>query len=557
MQFLQHLRRDFVLYLICIVLLAATAAVYWQVLDCKFTNFDDNVYVVDNPYVKAGLLQAAVRWAFTATYECTWQPLTWISYMADSEFSGIDASAFHLTNLVLHLANTALLLLVLSAMTHRKWPSAFMAAMFALHPLHVESVAWVAERKDVLSTLFWMLAIIAYLRYLSRPDARRYVFLLAAFAAGLMSKPMVITLPLALLMLDYWPLGRLRPMIEKYGSPVAAWRKLVAEKYPMLVLSITSAFITSYAMYTMPEGTTTVAARELSYPIGVRAANAVYSYAVYIIKTIWPAKLAVFYPHPGYSLPVWQVLASAAFLVVVTVLALLAARRYPYVTVGWLWYVITLVPASGIMQGGRHGMADRFTYIPMIGLSIIVAWGIPDLISWAAANRPWLRRAMLSMSAAGACAILAALGLAARTQVSYWQDSVTLFSHAVSVTRNNAVAHHNLGAALFAMGRNDEAIVQYRKSLRADPSDPKVLNDLGAALCVDGRFREALPQFEKALKAYPKSPLLQLNTGATYMSLGKYDLAVRHLEAAVRLDPTSELARQNLDMARAQRDIGE
>lgn len=541
----QEFGRHFLIY---VLLAAATVAVYWQVIDFDFVNFDDGVYVVDNPYVHAGLTRETVRWALTATYQCTWQPLTWMSYMLDATVAGVDPMMFHATNVALHLANTFLVFWVLRAFLGFKWRAAFVAMLFAVHPMHVESVAWVAERKDVLSTLFWLLAMAAYLRYTRDREPRKHLTVVVLFALGLMAKPMVVTLPLVLLLLDYWPLGRFAREIEKRGSLYRAGRELVAEKMPLFVLSAASALVTSYTMYLAPRASGAIPVAELSLPFGVRLANALVSYAAYIVRAFWPAKLAVFYPHPGYSLPSWQVVGATVLLAGVTAFVFRQARARPYLLVGWLWYIVTLLPAIGIMQPGMHGMADRFTYIPFIGVFIMIAWGVPDLLAG-------LRRGRTLVLASSSAAAMLALVTVSYIQVGYWRDTVTLFERALQVTPPNSVSHHALGCALHARGDLEGALKHYVAALRFDPRNPKILNDAGTALYEMGDIDGAMPYYVRALSIKPNFPMALNNMGSVLMSKGELDAAIARFKAALRLDPGMRSARANLEQARTLKEV--
>lgn len=539
MGFRQELRRYFLIYALLAV---SVGAVYWQVVDFDFVNFDDASYVVNNPWVHMGLTKESIRWALTATYQCTWQPATWMSYMLDATVGGIDPAVFHLTNVLLHLANTFLVFFVLRSYMGFPWRAAFVALLFAVHPLHVESVAWVAERKDVLSTFFFLLALAAYLRFTRSGEPRDHLLLVVLFVLGLASKPMVVTLPLILLLLDWWPLRRFAAEVEKRGGLYAAVRELAAEKLPLFVLSAASAAVTSYVMYAVPRAAGSVAASELSLPFGVRLANALVSYVTYIVKTFWPTDLAVFYPHPGNTLPEWQVIGSAAFLAAVTVLVVRAARKRPYLLFGWIWFLVTLLPVSGLMQPGMHGMADRFTYIPHIGMFVMVVWGIADAV--ALPGR--LRRPVL---AAGACAVVVVLTVVSSVQVGYWRDSVTLFEHALRVAPPNAVSHYSLGCALHTRGDLEGALKHYRAALRFDPENPKYLNDAGAVLYEMGDYDAAERYFRKALSIRPDFPMALNNLGSVFLSKRRLDAAIDRFQAALRLDPSLASARENLDRA--------
>jgi tetratricopeptide (TPR) repeat protein len=521
--------------LICLLLAAAIVAVYWQVGGFGFTNLDDDEYVTDNAAVRAGLAWHGALWALTARYASNWHPLTWISHMLDCQLFGLSPTGHHLVNLLFHMANTILLFLLLTRMTGCLWRSAFVAALFGLHPLHVESVAWVAERKDVLSTLFWMLTMWAYLHYAQSPKPTRYLLVVLAFTLGLMAKPMLVTLAFVLLLLDWWPLGRLAREKGGQGDHARSWRKLVWEKIPLFVLAAASSAVT----YIVQQRSGAVGSFEL-YPLGVRVANAIVAYVNYIAKMFWPAHLAVFYPHPGAALPTWQVVGSGLALVLITVLAI-RARRRPYLAVGWLWYILTLVPVIGLVQVGNQAMADRYTYVPLVGVFIIIAWGVPELL--ALRTTEVHRRRLL---AAPAGIVIAALAVCTYSQVGYWHDDVALFGHALKVTSNNALVHNNLGVALAAQGAAEKAVEHYSEALRIEPDYPEAHNNLGTALAKRGRTDEAIAHFTAALRVRPSFAEAHGNLGVALAMQGRIDDAIVHFSAALKANPESADAHYNL-----------
>lgn len=466
-------------FLIALALVLATLAVYFQAVGHPFITLDDEQYILDNPAVTGGLSGKGIAWAFTSTYAFNWHPVTWISHMLDVELFGLDAGMHHLVNVLLHAANAALLFAVLLGMTGAPWRSGFAAALFALHPLHVESVAWVAERKDVLSTLFLFLTLLAWLRYTQRRKAGWFLGALALFALGLLSKPMLVTLPFLLLLLDAWPLGRLA------GAQAIGLRRALLEKVPFAVLAGASGVLT----YLVQQKGGAIGPSEI-FPLGVRIANSVVSYADYLIKTFWPSPLAVFYPHPGASLPAWKIAGAGLLLAAVSVPAILSWRRRPYLTVGWLWYLGTLVPVIGLVQIGRQGSADRYTYIPLIGLFLMAAWGIPELF-----ERWRLKPRAL---AAAAVAVLVACGALSFRQLGFWRSSERLFTHAIAVTRDNWMAHHSLGAVLIREGKAEEAVNHYYEALRIMPEDPRLHANLSVALLALGRPAEGYSHYLEA-----------------------------------------------------------
>ena len=464
-----NIKRNWFIY---IFLVFITLVVYSRVVEFELLHFDDNTYVTDNPNIRQGITPAAIKWAVSGKYEANWIPLTWVSYMLDYQgyarswpgFGPDEASVYHRTNLILHVLNTLLLFLVLGLLTGSRWKSTLAAAVFAVHPLHVESVAWVAERKDVLSTFFGFLTIAAYLRYLHRPSATRYLLMVLLYGLGLLSKPMLVSLPIALLLLDYWPLRRSSASADAAKALPA--RRLILEKAPLLLMAAASCVVTLYAQ----RAGGSVADLE-TFDLGVRAAVAAVASVAYLINMLWPSGLAFFYPHPGTTLPAWQVAGSALLLALGLLAAIRCARRRPYVTMGLLWYAVTLLPVIGLVQVGLQGMANRYTYLPLIGPFVILAWLVPDLLP-----SPRLRPILIT---AASCVIL---GMLFRTyvEVGYWRDSETLFKRAIAVTKRNTLAHYNLGVELQKQRNGivqhftqqlwfDESTKQYRTQQRRWP----------------------------------------------------------------------------------------
>jgi len=533
-------------WLICGLLVAVTLLLYLQAVGFSFVSYDDYQYVVDNPHVKHGLNASSIAWAFTDRQDANWIPLVWMSYMVDHLAGGQDrshaeenASPFHRTNAALHTINTLLLFALLNLVSGKRWRSAFVAGLFALHPMHVESVAWVSERKDVLSTFFLLLTLIAYAWYARRPSAGRYMAVLVAFACGLMSKSMLVTVPFLLLLMDFWPLKRWSPAGEP-GAKSASLRKLIVEKLPMLAMAAAVGVVTIIQQQHAGALTTLNV-----YPLGVRSANAIVCYVAYVLKMVWPSRLAVFYPHPGTTIPAWQVAACAGAMVAVTAAALAAAKRAPYVTIGWLWYVITLVPVIGLVQVGDQAMADRYTYVPYIGLFVAIAWGVADI----AARRASARRAI----GVGAVVITIALGAVAYRQVGYWQDSRTLFGHAVGVTKDNAFAHFCLAMSLDRDGETSAAASEYRTVLRLQPDDWIAANNLADILInsPDQSVRnpvEAVRLAELACRVTScRRPEMLSTLAVAYWAANRCDESRRAAERAVKLAESSgrpELANQ-------------
>lgn len=518
--------------IISLLLIAAILISYWQVKDFDFICFDDKPYVTENRRVQSGLTVKGFIWAFTTFHASNWHPLTWLSHMLDCELYGLNPMGHHWTSLQIHIANTLLLFFILQYMTGALWRSAFVAALFALHPLHVESIAWVAERKDVLSTFFGMLALLAYCRYAKQPSLAGYLLIILFLSMGLMAKPMLVTLPFLLLLLDFWPLERLRF--------VTVFR-LVLEKIPLFVPVIISSCLTFMAQ----QSSGAVKSLE-SFPLTVRAANAFVSYASYAVKAIWPHNLTVFYPHPGNSLPLWQVFGAILLVGGASVLAIRSLKKYPYIAVGLFWYLGTLVPVIGLIQVGPQAMADRYTYIPMTGLFIIIAWGFSDL------STKWhYRKIVLTLFAV---IILSVLAVSTFFQLGYWRSSIALFEYAVNITENNYLAHNNLGAALLEKGKFDKAVLHIKESLRIEPGCKAALYNLGAALSAQGKLDKAVLHYNDVLKINPEDAIVHNNLADVLSVQGKLDEAVLHYNKALKINSDhadahcslgSLLARQN------------
>lgn len=523
--------------LIYLALACAVRMLFWQVRDFGFINYDDPQYVVDNHQVRAGLTRTSVVWAFTSTYTGNWHPLTWLSHMLDCELFGIRPGRHHLTNVLLHIANTLLLFAVFNRMTQMIWPSVFIAGAFALHPLHVESVAWVAERKDLLSTLFWILTMAAHVRYVRHPSFRRYLLILVSFALGLMSKPMLVSLPVVLLLLDYWPLGRLQlhhqDRVGRSGAKSAdltpqklRLSRLLLEKVPLFMLAAASSTIT---LVVQQKGGAVKALGML--PLTVRIANALIAYVSYLHKTIWPGGLAIFYPHAGHAVSISKALLAALLLLVVSVLVIWQCRNRRYLLTGWLWYLVTLVPVIGLVQVGDQACADRYTYIPLVGMFVIIGCSANNLVS-----RYRNHKVILGVSGV---VVLSLWSICTDLQLRHWRSSTTVFQHALAVTQDNYLAHYNLAHALiYEEGMVTEGMVQLREVIKivpgaADPlfmlawlmathhgaeyynpqeavrlatiacdrtehRDPRLLDGLGAAYAAGGRFSEAVSVAQQA-----------------------------------------------------------
>jgi tetratricopeptide (TPR) repeat protein len=568
---------------LCWLLAVATLAVFLPVARQGYVNYDDSDYVCDNPHVQSGLKRENIVWAFTTGHASNWHPVTWLSHMLDCQLFGQKAGPQHLVSVGFHIANTLLLFLLLRRMTGALWRSALVAALFALHPLHVESVAWVSERKDVLSAWFFLLTLWAYARYAEteslkskvqgpkseagglesetrnprtegnpksearnpKPEARGrwsrfyfrssifYLLSLLLFALGLMSKPMVVTLPFVLLLLDYWPLGRLQ--LKAQDPRRKTLFPLVLEKLPFFALAALSSVITFMAQR---KG----GAVSTSLSLGARIANALVAYVRYIGKLFWPKDLSVLYPHPGHW-PAWEVIAAAVMLAGVFAVVMAGAGKRPWLAVGWLWFWGMLVPVIGLVQVGVQSMADRYTYVPLIGLLIMLAWGIDELVP----VRPWRGGAL----ALGAAVGLAACALLTERQIGYWRDSEALFRHAVQVTRDNYLAYNNLGFYLSGQGRTAEAMENYRLSLKINPAYEDALNNLGYALAGQKKYAEAIPLYEAALRIRPNHAEVHNNLGNALSETGKIDEAIKHYLIVLGEKPDHADAHNNLGIALA------
>ena len=586
--------------LIYFFLTAAALLAFWQVNQCDFINYDDPLYVTGNIHVKSGITLRSIRWAFTTAHASNWHPLTWMSHMLDVQLFGLKPRWHHLTNLLFHIANTLLLFFVFHRMTKAPWKSAFVAALFALHPLHVESVAWVSERKDVLSTFFWMLTMAAYIYYVELPSRFRYSAVVTFFALGLMAKPMLVTLPFVLLLLDYWPLRRLagtgtggpgassakqttsRPqeplsankrkshkkltdqriaprsvlvtpevsnpgpqptvLCGAYyseqqhdriaqrrtgGSQSFALRPLLWEKMPLFALSAFSCIVT----FIVQQKGGAVRSIEAFSP-GVRIANAFVSYIIYIAKTIWPNNLAVFYPHPG-SLPLWQVLVSVLLLIAVTISVIRTAKRFPYLTMGWLWFTGTLVPVIGIVQVGGQALADRYTYIPLIGLFIMAAWGFPELLKIWRPTHPSRKEALFASSAL----VLLFLFIVTCTQVGYWRNNIALYDHSLQVAGPSDIILCNRGVAYGKLGNYARAISDYERAIEINPRYAEGLNNRGFAYGGLGNQRQAISDFDRAIEINPEYADAYNNRGAAYGELGNRRQAISDFDRAIEINP--------------------
>jgi tetratricopeptide (TPR) repeat protein len=538
------------------------------VIGHQFIAYDDNRYIEENPMVNRGVTLAGFAWAFTTFYEANWHPLTWIAHMIDSQLFGMNAGGHLLVNALIHMANTLLVFWFLLRTTHARWPSALVAALFALHPLHVESVAWASERKDTLSTFFGLLSLIAYVRYAELPSSSRYAWTFITLALGLLAKPMLVTLPFVMLLLDYWPLRRFQ--LSKASDQWSVVRGLVVEKIPLFVLVAASAVVTAVAQ------SHAGAVRTFSdIPIALRLFNALVSYAKYLVLTFWSNNLAVYYPYTTTGIPTGQIIGAAFLLIGITVFCLFQGKIRPYLIVGWLWFLGTLVPVIGLVQVGGQTMADRYFYIPSIGLFIALVFGLADVVK--------TRKLPPSLSAAIAGVLLLVLATLTNAQIHRWSDSFTLFEHTLAVTPPNAPIENSLGHALRRSGRYDEGAAHFEKALQIKPDDylsllnvgvtrfhlgrlseaveysraairlqpnaPKGHNLLGMALAGQNRKEAALDELRRAAELAPKDADIRNDLGTALVRLGRMPEAIDQLNEALRLNPNSAQAHANLGLA--------
>ncbi len=496
------------------LLFLTTLLAYLPATRNDFVNYDDDSYVTANPIVQRGLTVAGIKWAFTTSYFSNWHPLTWLSHMADCELFRLNPGGHHLVNVLFHAANTVLLFILMRQLTAALWPSAFIAALFAWHPLHVESVAWISERKDVLSTCFGLLALLSYDLHVKEKKRRAYYYgiSLGCFAFGLMSKPMLVTLPFVMMLLDYWPLQR----IKKENVP-----RLILEKLPFLLLTLISCVVTF-----LVQRNEAVASLQ-KVPLELRFENTITAYASYLLKTFWPVDLAVFYPLPR-QISGFHLIAAFIVLFAISAVACRYYRSKPYLLVGWLWYLGTLVPVIGLVQVGDQALADRYTYFPLIGIFLAVTFAAKDL-----AQRFQLSNHLLAGSAG---LILTVCLIVTEKQLSYWRDSQTLFTHALAVTGNNALARLNLGEAFQDQHLPDKALAEYREVLRLDPSRHEAYNNIARLLTDEGKPAEALGYSQAAVQLDPKSPSLHRSLGIILSQLGHDDEAMSQFAEATRLD---------------------
>ena len=513
---------------LCICLVALTWAVFGQTIRHDFINYDDPRYVYENTTITRGLNLDGVWWAFTHIHSMNWHPLTTMSHMLDCQLYGLKAGWHHSTNVLLHSLAAVLLFLALQCMTRAPWRSAFVAAVFAVHPLRVESVAWIAERKDVLSAVFFMLTLLAYFHYTRTPSIGRYLAVAMAVALGLLSKPMLVTLPFVLLLLDYWPLARMDGPRSGTAGQVT---QLVIEKIPLIALSAVSSVVTFLAQRGAVGGT-----EEL--PISARINNAIVSYLIYIGQMFWPTKLAVFYPHPEHRLPIWEIGVAVSILVAFTLAAFVLRKKAPYLVTGWLWYLGMLVPVIGLIQVGWQGHADRYTYLPQIGLYVAITWAVSDsTASW--------RFQRIVLSTAGML-ILGVLTWLTWLQTSYWRDSETLFLQALRVTKNNDVAQNNLGIVFLQKGKLTEAISLLQSAVDLRPDNSPAHENLAKALLQKGEVADALVHYRKLLELQPDNIEVHNIVGTVLVQQGDIRAGVEEWQKVLQIEPDNGNALSNL-----------
>lgn len=531
--------------IIIVVLFVSTLFVYGQTARSGFVYYDDDEYVAENARVQGGLTAENMRWAFTAAYAGTWQPLVWISYMAEAECFGMAPAAFHITNAAIHFFNSILVFVVFAGMTGMLRRSAVVALLFAVHPLHVESVAWIAGRKDVLCAFFGLAATGAYAWYAARPGTGRYIAVMVCFALGLMAKPMILTLPFVFLLLDFWPLGRMRARGACAGGklPVRVLffsdnKKVLLDKIPLLVLVVISAVIT----YQVQQKAGAVASADI-FPLPARIGNALTAYTAYLRKTLWPFDLAVFYPHPGMP-PVWQWAGAVSLLTAITGIVFYFRRSAPWAAIGWFWFTGTLVPVIGIVQIGSHAMADRFAYIPNIGLYLIIAWSVPALVTGRLGQRA---------AGAGAAIFIILMAVLAARQASCWRDAEALFRRTLAVTGDNVVAYHQLGKTLAKKGEYTEARRHLESALRLYPNFAEAHNNLGNVLAAHGDLKRAETHYKRAIAIDPEDAEAYNNLGVAFFRQHRLDAALAQFQTAMQLDPGIADYRTNYTAATARK----
>jgi protein O-mannosyl-transferase len=530
--------------IICIFIILATFSIYSQVQYHEFINYDDDIYITNNLNVQTGFTSESLEWAITNFITGNWSPVIWFSHMLDYQLYGLQPKGHHFTSLSFHISNSLLLFFVIFRMTGGIWKSSFVATMFALHPLNVESVAWAAERKNVLSTFFMFLTMLSYIRYADKPTFKRYCLVFLFFSLGLMTKPMLVTLPFVLLLLDYWPLARLNfdhntydlSISEKYPSKYS----LVLEKIPLFLISVAISIVTFIAQKSSGAMNFT---ENLTFAL--RLSNAMVSYLEYLEKMFWPHKLSIFYPHPVTALSLWQGIFCGLSLLAITIISIRLIRRAPYFIVGWFWFLGTMVPVSGIVQVGGQSMADRYAYIPIIGIFIIIAWGVPELIS------KWRHKEKVLPISAGIIVFI--FMILTWKQVSYWKNSITIFNHSIRVTDNKypgfALVYNNLGLSQLANNNNDDAIFNFKRAIMLNPKFPAAYSNLGNVMVSEGMYDEAISLYITSIKIKPDYADAYNNLGNALHAKGKYEQAILVFNNAIKIKSDFYQAYNNLGNA--------
>ena len=517
---------------ICLFIAVITLSVYGRVITYDFVNFDDNLYVTANKNVQSGITLKSIIWAFSFNEVAYWHPLSLISHMIDCRIFGLNAGMHHLINLFLHIASSILLFFILKQSTGALWRSAIVASLFAIHPINVESVAWITERKNVLSTLFWMLTMFVYIFYAKRPAVYKYLTVMFFFVLGLLSKPMLVTLPFVLLLFDYWPLERIKP-----GSEKGILLKIILEKVPLIILSLILVVVSSFSLKY-----SSIFVSQESVPFDLRIANALVSYLKYIAKIVWPQNLAVYYPFP-YAIPFWHIIGSVIFILAVSAFALFAAKKRGYIFTGWFWYAGTLLPVTGIVQGGLWpAMADRWAYIPVVGVLVLLIWGLHELF----VERFKIKKLIIYLTGIACLSVMVPVTY---LQVGYWKNSYTLFKHALEVTEGNFLAHNNMGSYLLKQGRLNEAKHHFLEALEINPRYEEAFSNLGIISYSEGEYNKAIDYYQKALKINPNFADAHNNLGIALISTERTDEAIAHFEKALILNPDSRGIAGNLKKA--------
>ena len=502
---------------------AVTVAVYWPVLQNDFIDFDDDVYVTINTAVRQGLTLKGIIWSFTTFHVANWHPLTWMSHMLDIELFNLNPAGHHATSLLLHTLNSLLLCTVLYRMTGFIGRSMFVALLFAIHPLHVESVAWIAERKDVLSTLFWLLTVWAYIGYARKPARKRYLPVAVFFALGLMAKQMLVTLPLTLLLLDFWPLKRIGLQQDGNNSGQKSIKQLLVEKLPLFSLSAAASLITIRA-----QNAAGSVAHGDSHSVLICIGNAFISYVKYILLMIWPTDLALFYPFEQSAVTALKVTGAVVLLALITALVVTQRTKRPYLLFGWFWYIITLIPVIGFIRVGGQALADRYTYIPLIGLFVLIVWGGAEMAGL------WPKGRQLAAGIAAVITVI--LSIQTTAQIHYWRTSYILFDHALAVVERNWLAHNNMGILLSQHNRNNEAILHFEESVRLNPDGSAGYRNLGNSYQMAGRLPESIEAFRQAVRLNPDDPENRFRLGYAYLLAGSSDLAYQEYNQLLRLN---------------------